>query len=284
MKKSFILLPLLALAALACQREEFDMPYPPAPDPLAETVSLRLEAGKPEPAGPETKTYWTGETIRWGAGDAIGLAYTANEVWGAALYPSEALTAAAETAHFDVTVSKSGSAPYRFYAVYPSAAASSYSAGAHTVSLTLPSAQTPVNNGGVRSFDPAADILYGVSSSSYDTWPDVDAIPIQWDRLVAHGNVTLKNVPAAMGSETIEKVTLTFQRGTAIAGSFTLDLADGTLSPDEAGNVITLDGTNLAVADNKLELWFTMAPATVSSLGVIVETDQAYYSRAVGNL
>ena len=283
MKRHILVISMLALAAVACRREEFDLSEVPPQE--AEKVQLRLEAGKPEPQGEETKTYWTGEAIQWGAGDAIKLAYTANGSWSGSTYTSEALTAAAPTAHFDVTVSKSGSAPYRFYAIYPAAAANSYSAGSHTVALTLPSAQTPVNNGGVRSFDPAADILYGVSDGEYDPWPaDVDAVPIDWNRLVAHGNVTLKNLTGPITSETIEKVTLTFQRGTAIAGSFTLDLEDGSLNPDDAGNVITLDGTNLAVADGKLELWFTMAPATISSLGVIVETDKAFYSRAVGGI
>lgn len=282
MKRIIILITLVTLAAVACRREEFDLPDVPPQE--AEKVQLHLEAGKPEPQGEETKTYWTGDAIQWGAGDAIKLAFTANDSWSGAIYTSEALAASAPTAHFDVTVAKTGSAPYRFYALYPAAAADSYSAGNHTVTITLPSAQTPVNNGGVRSFDPAADLLYGVSEE-YGTWPaDVDAVPIDWNRLVAHGNVTLKNLPAAISSETVEKVTLTFQRGTAIAGSFTLDLENGSLSPDEADNVITLDGTNLAVADGKMELWFAMAPATVSSLGVIVETDKAYYSRAVGGI
>ena len=281
MKRSFLYLSLLALA-VACQREEFD--YPPAPDPLPQATRLHLEAGKPDPEGEATKTYWTGSTIEWSAGDAIQLGFTANGSWGPAIYPSEELDAAAATAHFEVDAVQSGSAPYRFYTVYPSAAASSYSAGSHTVALTLPAAQTPVRNGGILSFDPAADLLYGVSRDSYDSWPDVGAIPINWSRLVALGNVTLKNLPASFATETVQKVTLTFQRGTAIAGSFTLDLEDGSLSPDEAGNVITLDGKNLAVADGKLELWFTMAPATVSSLGVIVETDKAFYSRAVGGI
>lgn len=281
MKRSILLLSLLALA-VACQREEFD--YPPAPDPLPQATRLHLEAGKPDPEGEATKTYWTGSTIEWSAGDAIQLGFTANGSWGPVLYPSEELGAAAATAHFEVDAVQSGSAPYRFYTVYPSAAASSYSAGSHTVALTLPAAQAPVRNGGILSFDPAADLLYGVSRDSYDSWPDVGSIPINWSRLVALGNVTLKNLPASFATETVQKVTLTFQRGTAIAGSFTLDLEDGSLNPDDAGNVITLDGKNLAVTDGKLELWFTMAPATVSSLGVIVETDKAFYSRAVGGI
>ena len=281
MKRSIVYLSLLALA-VACQREEFD--YPPAPDPLPQATRLHLEAGKPDPEGEATKTYWTGSTIEWSAGDAIQLGFTANGSWGPAIYPSEELDAAAATAHFEVDAVQSGSAPYRFYTVYPSAAASSYSAGSHTVALTLPAAQTPVRNGGNLSFDPAADLLYGVSRDSYDSWPDVGAIPINWSRLVALGNVTLKNLPGSFASETVRKVTLTFQDDAEVAGDFTLDLSDGSMSPADAGNVITLDGTNLAVADSKLELWFAMVPATVTSLGIIVETDKAYYSRAVSAL
>ena len=122
----------VVLSIESCQKNEIVPEY-------NLTEGLVFSSEKPELID-ETKTTWTGETIKWSKGDAIRVAYTCNDVWQnadgtatedetsgsktAKTYQSTSLSADAETAKFSVPGNFTGTAEgiYVFYGAYPASA------------------------------------------------------------------------------------------------------------------------------------------------------------------
>ena len=225
----------------------------------------------------QTRTAWTGETLEWSAGDAISMAYTVNGVWaGPALYTSTPLSQGGPTAHFTVpgNFSAAGEGAYRFYAVFPALSSTEFD-DAPDVTATVPEIQTPA----AASFDPAADLMAGISTQEYRSLP-TSAVPLKWTRLTAHGDITLKDLALEEG-ETLQTITLQAQQNAELTGDVVIDLAN----PEEFSTAgiprVTVKADNLAFDDaGKLRFWISVFPVTLTELTVTVTTDKATYQKS----
>ena len=265
MKKTIIALACAALALCGCQRKT-EVPV--------QGLEFSSEAL-------QTRTAWTGETLEWSAGDAISMAYTVDGVWaGPALYPSNPLSQGGSTAHFSVpgNFSAAGEGVYRFYALYPAIATTEFS-DAPDVTATVPEIQTPAAN----SFDPAADLMAGISAREYQSLP-TSAVPLKWTRLTAHGDITLKDLAVEEG-ETVKTIALQAQQNAQLTGDVVIDL----VNPEEfntAGSPrVTVQADNLSFdTGGNLRFWISVFPVTLEELTVTVTSDKATYSKTFSNI
>ena len=244
-----------------------------------------------------TKTEWTGETIRWSAGDYIRVAYTCNDIWQnkdgsatddeaegsktAKIYSSDKLAEAVESAQFSVpgNFTNDDEGEYVFYGVYPSAAVSSADMKyAPSVTVEVPSEQTPLAD----SFDALADLMVS-KSGVYSGIPDYP-VSLAWERQVAHGYFTLKGLPVA-GMESISTITLTADAQADMVGTHYLYLNTyNVVKPNSnvSPNVLTVNGKNLTIdASGNVTFWTCFLPCTWTSITVQVETDKATYTREI---
>jgi len=283
----------VAMAFISCQKQEMA-----GPD-LIQVSSLTFSSEKPS-FNDEAKTEWTGETIQWSDGDKIRVAYTAGGVWqnkdgdasadeengskSAKIYASEGAEAG-ETASFSVPKSFEAiptGVDLEFYGVYPSTASGADMPYAPSVTVTIPAQQKPLAN----SFDSKADLMAARSVSTYilsEENPLPEAIPLMWTRLVAHGYFTLKNL-AVVGEENIKSIVLTANDEADMVGQHYLYLDTYNVvkpSGNTAPNKLTIDASNLAIADGSVSFWACFLPCTWTSVTVQVETDKATYTREI---
>ena len=301
MKKIFSRVMLVAAAAMtffACQKPEVIVPE------FEEVNGLAFSSDKPS-FDDETKTQWTGESIQWSAGDKIRVAYTCDGVWQnadgtsesseesgsktAKIYESKAITEAGSTAFFSVPGYFKGTAEgvYEFYGIYPSSLVSDPDIKyAPSVTITIPTTQTPT----ASSFDSAADVMAS-KSQSYVGIPKVGEnnenngpISLKWERLVAHGHFTIKNL-AVEGEEDIQTITLTANAGADMVGTHYLYLDTyNVVKPNSnaAPNSITIDARNLSIdSEGNVTFWACFLPCTWTSIDVKAETDKASYTRKI---
>ena len=230
---------------------------------------------------PETRTGWTGETIEWTQGDAISMAYTVDGYWvGPHLFPSTPLAQGGPTAHFTVpgNFSSGSGSVHQFYAFYPALSGTDFS-GAPDIYTSVPEIQTPT----ATSFDPAADLLAGISRDTYTALP-TEAVPLKWTRLTAHGDITLKDLELAEG-ETVKSIVLQGQNGTELTGNIIVDLACPEDYATDGKPRVTVLADNLTRAtDGSLRFWISIFPVTLTELTVSVTTDQATYRKTFSNI
>ena len=265
MRKTFFAALAAALAVLGCHK-----------GPQAPVDHLEFSS-----ESPETRTGWTGKTLEWTAGDAISVAYSVSGDWvGPNLYPSKPLAEGGPTAHFSVP----GSFPtdlvgqHRFYAVYPAVAGTDFS-DAPDVHTAIPEIQTPTAD----SFDPAADLMAGESVNSYRSFPS-GTVPLKWTRLVAHGDITLKDLPLEQG-ETIRDIVLMGQSGAELTGDVVIDLGCPEDFATDGKPRVTVMADNLSVdADGNLRFWISIFPTTLTELTVTVDTDKATYRKTFSKI
>ena len=276
---------------VACQKEEFA---------FTSTDGLSFTSTKPI-LEDETKTAWNGKSIQWSKGDAIRVAYTCNGVWQnadgtatadetsgsktAKVYKSNSLSADAETAQFTVPGDFTGTAAgtYVFYGAYPASACTDGTGFSYAPSLTvtIPSAQTPAAN----SFDSAADFMLGKSASAYTGIP-TEAVSMSWDRMVAHAQLTFKNLNGFTAGETISKVELTADSDADMVGKHFIDLdtKNVTKPSSTVANALTVNGKNISVDETgTFVAWASFLPCTVKSLTVVVTTNKATYTREIAS-
>ena len=275
-----------ATAFFSCQKQEM------VTSEAAKEVTLTFASEKPA-FDDETKTEWTGSTIKWSKGDQIAIAYTVDGEWmgatnqqsgtlmGTKLYKSTALTAAAETAQFNVNSSfnivKEGE--HVFYGVYPAPQATDFP-NAPVASLEIPAVQTPA----ASSFDPSADLMTAISVDKFASLPGKDEkISLRWTRLVAHANITLKDIKGAVAGEKVLSVKLTAQEGANLVGKQKVNILTNEVeNNDETANVLELSGSALSVAEGgNVEFWACVLPETLTSLTVVLDTDKATYTREI---
>lgn len=295
MKKIISTLMIIAAAAISfssCQKQEMIAPE------ASQEVTLTFASEKPAFAD-ETKTEWNGETIQWSEGDKIRVAYTAGGVWQnadgnatvdeengsktAKIYASNSVEAG-EIASFSVPGSFTipTGVDLEFYGVYPSTASGADMPYAPSVTVTIPAEQKPLKN----SFDSKADLMAARSVSTYiltegNSLPE--AIPLMWTRLVAHGYFTLKNL-AVVGEENIESIVLTANDGADMVGQHYLYLDTyNVVKPNgnSVPNKLTIDATNLTIANSSVSFWACFLPCTWTSVAVQIETDKATYTREI---
>lgn len=286
MKNIFSKVMLVAAAATAffsCQKPEVIEPA------TSEEVMLTFSSEKPA-FDDETKTEWTGETktIQWSKGDKISVAYTVAGSWqnasgdasgDAKLYKSEELTAASETAKFNVSTYFTGatSGSHVFYGVYPAPSSTDFPESP-VATLTVAPSQTPKAD----SFDSNGDLMIGVSNE-YGSRPSKDeTISLKWERLVAHAVISLKNINGLTADEKIENITLTAQDAANLVGRQKVNLITKEVVKDNAtANILKLSASNLTVSEGILSFWACVLPETITSLTVVVETDKATYTREI---
>lgn len=283
MKKFFLFLSAAAvLGFTACQQEMV-----PQKSIVNEETTFTFSSVKPAfDDETTTRTEWNGTTIQWSEGDQIRMAYTVAGVWQGAsdtntspkLYASNHLDAATDVASFTVNTSFTATATgtHIFYGLYPGSLASSTDfSAAPKATISIPVEQTPSEN----SFDAAADVMIGVSEELDEKPSSEETVIMNWTRLVAHADLTIKNLTINSG-ETIEKIILTAQEGANLVGMHDLNLVTGEFSNAQgATNEIVIKADNLSYSGNTVEVWASMLPATLTELTVTVETDKAFYVR-----
>lgn len=289
MKKIFIPFVIAAttLSFAACQKE---VSSPAIEDEL---VSLNFTS-----ANPTTKTVAdaVNKTILWEKGDKISIAYTVADKWQnasgdattnnpAKIYVSNDLAAGGETAVFNISgdFNSTATGAHQFYSVYPSSCVKSNNIKyAPSVTMTIPNIQTPAEN----SFDAAADLMIGKATKTYNSLSDAraDAIPLLWQRIVSHADITLKGLQGLTENEVITTIVLTADAEAKLVGDRYVDIQNGDISvPTKItdANILTINGTNLKVNSNNVEFWAAVMPATVKSLNIVVETNKATYTRNI---
>lgn len=267
----------------ACNQQEIEAP-------VSFDGTFEFTSPKPVASGDvDTKTGWTGSSVQWLKNDNIRMAFKVDNEWqgkdgenAVRLYASEALTEDTDKAtfvvptNFDKDYSELSESQFEFFGLYPTKAVSGTSiSNPPTVTISIPSEQTPKED----SFDASADILVGKAEA---TGMPSEAILMSWNRVVALGQITLKNLDVPTG-EAFETVTFTAQEGADLVGSHSLNLVDGTISdPKGTNNIITVNASGLKLAEDKsLKVWIGLLPETITSLTVTVETNKAVYTRDI---
>ncbi len=268
-----------------------------------EGVTLLFSSQKPELEN-ATKTVWRPDErkIFWSSSDKIRVAILKDDVWQQAagdvdienrkyakLYTSNQAGTEAEIIDFavptDFTMSDTGT--YKFYGIYPSSCTNT-DANAYMPSLTvtIPSTQEPASSG---SFDSSADIMVAESVGDYSGIPQDRMVRLEWTRLVAHGDITLKNFPALESGEILRKISFSAQSDADLVGRHYVDLTTGAVTlPAGADPVstITIDASNLNVdtANNTLEFWFSALPFTATQISVSVTTNKYIYTKTYSGI
>lgn len=289
MKKIFIPFVIAAttFSFAACQKE---VSSPAIEDEL---VSLNFTS-----ANPTTKTVADAinKTILWEKEDKISIAYTVNDKWQnatgdatadnpAKIYVSTGLNTGGETAVFNISgkFNATATGAHQFYSVYPSSCVKSTDIkNAPSVTMTIPDVQTPAEN----SFDAAADLMIGKATKTYNSLSDAraDAIPLLWQRIVSHADITLKGLQGLTENEVITTIVLTADADAKLVGDRDVNIQNGDISAPTTianANILTINGTNLKVNNNNVEFWAAVMPATVKSLNIAVETNKATYTRNI---
>ena len=286
-----LLLPAALVTVVACQKQ-IELEIIPDPTPAQEETSLTFISERPQTDN-ATRTYWDGSTILWNDTDRIRMGYTVNGVWqnskgdssgDAKLYGSQGVTLTEEgaVAAFTIHEAFSGNTQgeHVFYAVFPGSATGTTMTDAPTTTVTVPSTQTPLAD----SFDPTADIMLGHSVDEFDARP-TEPIKLVWQRVVAHGLITLKNLPGTVSGETVKTITLTAQTGANLTGAQEMDVVTGQYSPsaeNTTSNRITVKGDNLSLdSSGNVSFWMSILPETLTSLTVEVVTNKATYTRSI---
>lgn len=275
------------LSFAACQKE---VSSPAIEDEL---VSLNFTS-----ANPTTKTVAdaVNKTILWEKGDKISIAYTVADKWQnangdatadkpARIYVSNGLATGGETAVFNISgdFKATTTGVHQFYSVYPSSCVKSTEIKyAPSVTMSIPDVQTPAEN----SFDAAADLMIGKATKTYNSLSDAraDAIPLLWQRIVSHADITLKGLQGLTENEVITTIVLTADADAKLVGDRYVDIQNGDISvPTKItdANILTINGTNLKVNNNNVEFWAAIMPSTVKSLNIVVETNKATYTRNI---
>ena len=288
----YLWLPVALLAVAACQKFEKEIDIVPAPTPEQEESILTFISERPQ-TDDATRTYWDGNTILWNDTDWIRMGYTVNGVWqnatgdssgDAKLYGSQGATLTEEgaVAAFKINGYFTGNTQgeHVFYAVFPGSATDATMTDAPTTTVTIPSTQTPLAD----SFDPTADIMLGHSVDEFDARP-MEPIKLVWERVVAHGLITLKNLPGTVSGETVKTITLTAQTGADLTGAQEMNVVTGQYSPsaeNTTSNRITVKGDNLTLdSSGNVTFWMSILPETLTSLMVEVVTNKATYTRSI---
>jgi hypothetical protein len=121
-------------------------------------------------------------------------------------------------------------------------------------------------------------------SDEYEGIPSDRNIDLVWTRVVAHGDITLKKLPASVANETIQGLTISAQEGADLVGRHYIDITTGAVtlpSSATAVNEIGIDTRNLTrnTTDNTFEFWFSSLPFTATSLKVVLTTNKKVYTK-----
>ena len=266
-----------------------------------EDVTLSFVSEKPALIDDaETRTVYNTESgvIDWVEGDKIKVAIKVNNTWMgdngipdegkyAKLYTSTGLTSGGSTGVFKVptTFTSTPAGNHYFYGLYPASLVSDNDAKSiPQVKIIIPESQKPLAN----SFDSKADVMFAVSEE-YSEIPTDRSINLDWTRIVAHADITLKKLPVLAEGETVQTIEFVAQEGADLAGSHLIDITDGTIALYEGAtpvNAITILAENLSVntENNTLEFWMSTLPFTANSIKIILSTNKKVYTKEYTNI
>ena len=283
----YALLP-LAVLAVACHKTEIEGSEPQLEESVIVFVSERPQTEDP------TRTHWDGTTILWDQTDFIRMGYTVNGKWqnaygdasanDAKLYGSQTATLSEDgaVASFSTNTSFKGTTQgeHIFYAVFPGNSTESTMTAAPVTVVTLPGTQTPLAD----SFDRLADLMLGHSIDEYTSRPETP-VRLVWNRVVAHGLITLKALPGVATGEKVSTITLTAQADANLVGNQNMNIVTGeysATSDNAEANKVVIKGDNLTIdANGNVTFWMSILPATLTSLTVEVSTNKAVYTRSI---
>lgn len=300
MKKTFITIGIALLTLVACNKETELKENPKEEN--NNTAVLVFSSDRPQIEN-GTKTAWDGGTnsIVWSSGDKIRVGWTLGGTWMAKDGPADLVSETKVPAKFyasnsvaidggdasmgtftvptDFSYSPIGEAV--FYGIYPSSCTGSDSNFAPSLTVNIPSGQTPA----AESFDGSADIMVGKTDAVNLTGElPTSPIGLNWNRIVAHADLTFTNL-AIVDDSGISKITLTFNEDAKVAGSFYVNVTNGDITTNSSSsNVVSLSGANLSLSGSSVEAWACVRPVTFTSLTVQVKTDKATYSRTITGL
>lgn len=287
--KALAFVALFAATLVSCNKENETV----VPKDNPEQVSFSFASEKPELINADTRTVYTNGDVEWSAGDKIRVGIKVGDTWMAAagepeqgkfpkLYVSDPLVQGGSTAQFTVpnnfTVTTEGI--YKFYGIYPSSIVNNTDAKTlPSVSINIPGAQEPVSG----SFDNSADVMFA-QSANYSGIPSDRVISLDWTRVVAHADITLKKLPTFAEGETLSSIKVSAQEGADLVGSHLLNLEDGTVTLNNGAtaiNSVTITPTNVSIdnVNHTLEFWFTSLPFTATSLEVVLTTNKKTYTK-----
>ena len=308
----------LAIAAIAFTSCQNDIDENSAPDTVG-TKALIFSAEKPVIEG--TRTHFDSDTqsILWDAtGERARFAYatfdsTDNkwEINGNPFNTSDDASVSADgmTAHFTYKKGKDETLPtaegrYRFHSLYPASAYAMWeeekgygsvhgNVNPEDVLTRISVPQYPTD----KSYDPNADLVVGYSKEEYASLDISEPIPMEYKRLVTHGNITLGGLNGSwQNGDKINRIVFTVpeydKAGNAniLGGLFYLNLFTmGTASEDAKSplNYIYLDYTAHAYApdaEGKFDAWFCTLPFELGDndyLRTEILTDKGIYTRKI---
>ena len=276
------------MLAVACHKTEIEGSEPQLEESVIVFVSERPQTEDP------TRTHWDGTTILWDQTDFIRMGYTVNGKWqnaygdasanDAKLYGSQTATLSEDgaVASFSTNTSFKGTTQgeHIFYAVFPGNSTESTMTAAPVTVVTLPGTQTPLAD----SFDRLADLMLGHSIDEYTSRPETP-VRLVWNRVVAHGLITLKALPGVATGEKVSTITLTAQADANLVGNQNMNIVTGeysATSDNAEANKVVIKGDNLTIdANGNVTFWMSILPATLTSLTVEVATNKAVYTRSI---
>lgn len=277
--KIMMLVAVAAMSFVSCSNEFEDV------NVKNETFSLTIVSEKPALES-DSRTEFNNGSIIWSASDQIRACYYhSTGVWSK-YYASTTnnISADGSTATFSGFTefpAQSTEGTYTFYAGYPKNAIGGGNTAAPNAGELSVEVPTKQNMPKLGTFDANADIMLGVAQDVVAA--PVTEISVRWYRMVAHGCVTLKNLPAEEG-ETIYTVTFTAPESVKLSGNGTINFVDEAMSDLDNNTVAVTLPTNTAAKFTELPVWFCSAPATIAAganLTIAVETTRGTYTRTI---
>lgn len=179
------------------------------------------------------------------------------------------------TATFDASFEDDESGSYTFYALSPSKAKySDFNASYHSVGVTVPNVQTPING----SVDETAQILMA-KSATVTEFPQ-GAVALDFTHALAYGKMSLINLN--LGEASVSSISLTASDNLSGRYYYYYDTyneySEGDLVPNTASPTLTIKTSSVT------DVWFACAPVDLSdggTLQITVNTDKGTYTKKV---
>ncbi|MDY5565964.1 MAG: hypothetical protein SPF58_01600 [Candidatus Cryptobacteroides sp.] len=253
MKKIIISVLSAALVFASCQKEAAPVSSGSSEVSFTATIPQTRTSFAPKD-GDSYPVLWTGD-------EKVGVSYNFAAKQSAAV----AASADGKTASFEVAFEATADVTdHNFYAVCPYSAFVSASAKYSSLTIEIPSTQTPVDG----SCDEAAQIIVAKhESSSFD-----EKVKFDFNHVVAYGNLSVK-LPSGVSG--ISSITLSSEED--IAGRIFYYPADGSYQVSTNSTSITLN------TDKTSEVFFACLPVDLSgkSLKVVVAAGGNTYTKNI---
>ncbi|MDD5950479.1 MAG: hypothetical protein PUD85_03525 [Bacteroidales bacterium] len=253
MKKIIISVLSAALVFASCQKEAAPVSSGSSEVSFTATIPQTRTSFAPQ-VGDSYPVLWTGD-------EKVGVSYNFAAKQSAAV----AASADGKTASFEVAFEATADVTdHNFYAVCPYSAFVSASAKYSSLTIEIPSTQTPVDG----SCDEAAQIIVAKhESSSFD-----EKVKFDFNHVVAYGNLSVK-LPSGVSG--ISSITLSSEED--IAGRIFYYPADGSYQVSTNSTSITLN------TDKTSEVFFACLPVDLSgkSLKVVVAAGGNTYTKNI---